>query len=435
MALIKEEEFQTAVRFAKALARRAKSTELTIRYVLAGALAAYEAGKISTDVSFLRKQGPGIRDFLAGHGVILDAGLRPVATEPMPMDADLKSLVVEQKNASLPVFLQAILEYEGLSDTVAEVSAEEQALLSDETMIALHSWATAVASKLNLKELSADVFAVAALLAADRGLVASRPSLLRHLKLNRAALEALSVEHKWDNLRDCAPSSADKSKAFSATFRQKIRKAAQSANPLLALVNEGIGRGASIKLKERIAYHESGHVIVSLLLRPKLAISEVSIIEKDDADGHVSFDETSAYHVYPTSREDFQDTLCVSLAGRIAEQKKFGHDAVDAGATSDLADASRTAWQAITEWGLDEEFGPVHLSALPASLQGSGGWLFDQAQQRLQRVLKEAGSRTVILIETHWHRVEMLATALLDKKTLNEDAILAICPIEQGESA
>jgi hypothetical protein len=45
-------------------------------------------------------------------------------------------------------------------------------------------------------------------------------------------------------------------------------------------------------------------------------------------------------------------------------------------------------WDAITRFGLDFEFGPVSLAVLSKAGSMSSGWLFDQAQRRLQEILK-----------------------------------------------
>ena len=120
----------------------------------------------------------------------------------------------------------------------------------------------------------------------------------------------------------------------------------------------------------------------------------------------------------------------VSLAGRVSEQKKYGHDEIDAGAVSDLEAATRMAWDAITKYGLDFEFGPVNLEMFYKSGIITTGWLFDAAQRRLQEVLKEGLQKTETLIAENWGKVEAVALVLYEKKKLTEDDLLGIMASE-----
>jgi ATP-dependent Zn protease len=157
-----------------------------------------------------------------------------------------------------------------------------------------------------------------------------------------------------------------------------------------------------------------------------VSITRVSIVSADYSDGHTSYDSTSALFTGPLSRENFLDELCVALAGRVAEQRKYGYDELDEGAQSDITAATKLAWAAITKFGLDFEFGPVDLAALSREAASSTGWLFDQAQRRLQQVLKDSLLRTETLMRDHWASVEAVALALFEKKTLTDDEVISI---------
>jgi ATP-dependent Zn protease len=120
--------------------------------------------------------------------------------------------------------------------------------------------------------------------------------------------------------------------------------------------------------------------VIHHILLPAIGITQVTIIGKDDADGYTAYDISSPILKRPTSREYLLDMICVSLAGRVAEQSKYGHDEIDAGALDDLEKATLMAWDAIARLGLDFDFGPLSLAALSKAGATSSGWLFDQAQ-------------------------------------------------------
>ena len=78
---------------------------------------------------------------------------------------------------------------------------------------------------------------------------------------------------------------------------------------------------------------------------------------------------------------------------------------------------------------------PRKITRPPVALSGfsNSGWLFDQAQRRLQEILKEALQRTESLVKEHWSKIEAVAQALFDKKVLTDDDVVSI--IENASSA
>ena len=98
----------------------------------------------------------------------------------------------------------------------------------------------------------------------------------------------------------------------------------------------------------------------------------------------------------------------------------------DAGAESDLRQATRLAWQAITAWGLDSEFGWVSTqpwsddAAIPASLEAL-------ATQRVKAWIDEARARTEQVVEANWPVLRQLAEGLLtDEMVLGEKLALLL---------
>jgi len=197
----------------------------------------------------------------------------------------------------------------------------------------------------------------------------------------------------------------------------------QIGEPPGCLINSGLKIATEIASQPGTAYHEAGHAIVSLVLRPNVRIEKVTIIAEHDFAGYVKYDESNPYYHSSTTREDFLENLCVLMAGRIAQVIQFGELAADSGAQSDFGRATAQAWQGITELSLDEEFGPIVLPALAKGLEVKQGWLFDEAQRRLQIVLKQQYSEAQKILKTHWTSVDAVAQLLLVKKTINEEEI------------
>ena len=180
----------------------------------------------------------------------------------------------------------------------------------------------------------------------------------------------------------------------------------------------------------QVAYHEAGHAVALHVLSPETSFKTISIVASEDAAGHVSPERNDGYDsIYRFSLEHMQEDLVVRLAGRIAENKRFGAGRGDSGAVSDFASATRSVWLAVTAFGLDTVFGPVHLASIQA-LTGDAetlvaanpnGWLQNLAQQRVHAWLQWGMQETTRLIETHWAQVEAVAEALMLQKTLSDN--------------
>ena len=109
--------------------------------------------------------------------------------------------------------------------------------------------------------------------------------------------------------------------------------------------------------KELTAWHEAGHAIVALKVPKADPVHKATIIPRGRALGMVmqlpEDDKLSMSRIEMTSR------LAIIMGGRVAEEEKFGDEAVTAGAASDIQQATRLARAMVTRWGLSDEIGPV----------------------------------------------------------------------------
>jgi cell division protease FtsH len=171
--------------------------------------------------------------------------------------------------------------------------------------------------------------------------------------------------------------------------------------------------------REMTAYHEAGHAVMSMVLNPDVVIEQVTITARGDAGGFVSFEQNSEVNRRWT-RKEFMDEICVLLAGRLAEQIKFGDDGIGAGASSDLARATQLAEAAITQYGLDEKVGLVATAHLSASGQAGFEAL---VAERVAFWLADAQERCNGELKVHWEWINNVAKALQESETLSADSI------------
>ena len=101
----------------------------------------------------------------------------------------------------------------------------------------------------------------------------------------------------------------------------------------------------------------------------------------------------------------------------MAEMKRFGESGCNAGAASDLRQATELASRAVMCWGLDQTVGMLAFGSpdgdVPA-LSEAPAWVIE----RIQVWLDQARHDVQPLLEQHWSWIESVAEKLVQCRTL-----------------
>jgi cell division protease FtsH len=167
-----------------------------------------------------------------------------------------------------------------------------------------------------------------------------------------------------------------------------------------------------IKDRERevTAWHEAGHALAAKLVSPENHIAKVSIIPSSGGAGGFCVN-IPPERMFVTKKE-LEGQIMISLAGRGAEELKFGAEQVTTGAGNDIEKATQIALQYITRFGM-------------------GGSLFDLTKfmdnaevikecKKLTRRLYDAIMET---LRVNFNGLEALAIKLLEKETLDGEMV------------
>ncbi|MGA3115727.1 MAG: ATP-dependent zinc metalloprotease FtsH [Syntrophobacteraceae bacterium] len=110
------------------------------------------------------------------------------------------------------------------------------------------------------------------------------------------------------------------------------------------------------KEKEIVAYHESGHALVAMVLPNTDPVSKISIIPRGIAAlGYTQ--QLPTEDRYLMTRDELLGRLKVLLGGRVSEEIIFGD--ISTGAQNDLQRATDIARRMIMEYGMSEKLGPL----------------------------------------------------------------------------
>ncbi|MCX8059672.1 MAG: ATP-dependent zinc metalloprotease FtsH, partial [Aquificaceae bacterium] len=117
------------------------------------------------------------------------------------------------------------------------------------------------------------------------------------------------------------------------------------------------GMVISPKEKEKIAYHEMGHAIMSLMVPGSDPLHKVSIIPRGMALGVTQQLPIDDKHMY--DRQDLYSRILSLLGGRAAEEGFYGKEGITTGAENDLQRATELAYRMVSMWGMSDRVGPI----------------------------------------------------------------------------
>jgi cell division protease FtsH len=179
------------------------------------------------------------------------------------------------------------------------------------------------------------------------------------------------------------------------------------------------------------AWHEAGHAVVQELTPKTDKVHKVTIIPRGRALGAtMSMPEKDRYSM-PRGRA--KEMLMVLLGGRAAEHLTFGE--IDAGAASDIQQATNIARKMVTEWGMSERLGLLNYAGDEDQTYGGQavqvkGAYSDETlkaiDEEMRRLVDEAWDATVKMIDENKDTLDKIAEALLKHETLDHDDLVTI---------
>lgn len=181
--------------------------------------------------------------------------------------------------------------------------------------------------------------------------------------------------------------------------------------------------------KEIVAYHESGHALVSTLLPHTDQVDKVSIIPRGlSALGYTR--QTPLDDRYLMSTEELRDKIAGLMGGRAAEEVMVG--AISTGAANDLKQATEIARLMVGEYGMSPVVGPMSLSEGQRNMFLNAGQTLDRniseqtarmIDQEVGRLVTEGLARARAIVKHNRYYLEKLAARLLTIESIEGDEV------------
>ncbi|RLL41668.1 ATP-dependent metallopeptidase FtsH/Yme1/Tma family protein [Oceanobacillus piezotolerans] len=189
-----------------------------------------------------------------------------------------------------------------------------------------------------------------------------------------------------------------------------------------------------ISQKERniVAYHESGHTVIGMVLDDADVVHKVTIVPRGQAGGYaVMLPKEDRYFM---TKPELFDKITGLLGGRVAEEIIFGE--VSTGAHNDFQRATNIANKMITEYGMSDKIGPIQFSS------GGGGNVFlgrdlqneqtysdtiaYEIDKEMQNFINYCYERAKKILTEHREQLELIAQTLLEVETLDAKQIKSL---------
>ena len=166
----------------------------------------------------------------------------------------------------------------------------------------------------------------------------------------------------------------------------------------------------SEKEKRIVAYHESGHTLLSRLLPHAKKPIKVSILPRGKS--ALGFSQSEMSDAKLRNKDEILDSICVLLGGRIAEELFCGN--ITTGASDDIQKLTELAYHYVTIYGMEESIGTFHY----VKERKYSEKLHKKIDKAVLDIIQKSYARAKKFIQKNHHLIEKLAEVLLEKETL-----------------
>ncbi|MFC4403594.1 ATP-dependent zinc metalloprotease FtsH [Gracilibacillus xinjiangensis] len=188
-----------------------------------------------------------------------------------------------------------------------------------------------------------------------------------------------------------------------------------------------------ISEKERniVAYHESGHTIIGMVLDDADMVHKVTIVPRGQAGGYaVMLPREDRYFM---TKPELLDKITGLLGGRVAEEVIFGE--VSTGAHNDFQRATGIARKMVMEYGMSDKIGPLQFGStggqvfLGRDMQSEQNYsdaIAYEIDQEIQTLIQTCYDRAKEILTQNRDKLELVAKTLLEVETLDASQIKSL---------
>ena len=188
----------------------------------------------------------------------------------------------------------------------------------------------------------------------------------------------------------------------------------------------------TLEEREIIAYHESGHAIVSWMLKHAAPLVKVTIVPRGKSLGAAWYlpDERQI-----TRSEQMLDEMCATLGGRAAEE--IVYNKISTGALNDLEKVSKQAKAMVLIYGFNEQIGNVTYYDSTGEQTFNKPYSEDTAKKidtEIKKIIENEYSRAKKILKKYKTSLTELAELLLKKEVIFKEDLEKILGKRQWQT-
>ncbi|KXK08994.1 MAG: ATP-dependent zinc metalloprotease FtsH [Microgenomates bacterium OLB22] len=181
--------------------------------------------------------------------------------------------------------------------------------------------------------------------------------------------------------------------------------------------------------REITAYHEAGHAIVTHFQPDMDPVHRISIVSRGMSLGFTLIP-PSADRLHMT-KSHLIKTIASMMGGRAAEELIFNE--ITTGAANDFDQSTSIARSMVVDFGMSD-LGPINFGATTDVTQWGHGWhdnqisesMMAKIDEEMAKILHEGYTTAMKVLKKHKKELAAVATALLEKESLDEDDFRAL---------
>ncbi len=185
------------------------------------------------------------------------------------------------------------------------------------------------------------------------------------------------------------------------------------------------------------AYHEAGHAVASYYCKHTDPVKHITIIPAGSAGGVTVSRPTK--DPFTSSKNEMLDSIVLSLGGRVAEAIVL--DDISTGASSDIQQATRTARNMVTRYGMSDKLGTVLYGSEHSQDEVFLGRDFSSGQgyseataaaidEEVRSIINTCYDRCKEILTNNIEKLHFVAEFLLKNESMDEEQFLAAMQME-----
>ena len=181
--------------------------------------------------------------------------------------------------------------------------------------------------------------------------------------------------------------------------------------------------------KKIVAYHETGHALVTALMKHSEPVQKITIVPRTMGSlGYVM--QVPEEEKYLMSKDEILTRITTLFGGRAAEQIVF--DSITTGASNDIEQATKLARAMVTQYGMSEKFGLIGLESIQnryldgRAVLNCGDATEAEIDQEVMRILKECYQKAEDLLRGDRDALDKLAEFLIAHETITGKEFMKI---------